>query len=66
MSGSKNNDNPKANEPMINPITIPTIGKMYMYFATVSRLVVLLAGIIVRNENTEPISLSMNPPAKIR
>jgi hypothetical protein len=36
-----------------------------MYFATVSRLV-LLAGIIVRNENTEPISLSMNPPAKIR
>jgi hypothetical protein len=65
MSGSKNNERPKAIEPMINPITIPTIGKMYMYFATVSRLV-LLAGIIVRNENTEPISLSMNPPTKIR
>jgi hypothetical protein len=65
MIGSKNNDNPKASEPMINPITIPTIGKMYMYFATVSRSV-LLVGIIVRNENTEPISLSMNPPAKVR
>ena len=37
-------------------------GKTYMYFAIVSRLE-LLVGIIVRNEKTEPISLSMNPPS---
>jgi hypothetical protein len=35
-----------------------------MYFATVSKLV-LLIGIIVKNENTEPISLNINSPTKI-
>ena len=55
-------DNPKANEPTSNPMRIPTIGKMYMYFATVWRSE-LFAGIIVKNEKTEPISLSMNPPS---
>jgi hypothetical protein len=44
------------------PIAIPTIGNRYMYFATVSRLA-LLVGIIVKNEKREPISLSMNPPS---
>ena len=36
-----------------------------MYFAIVSRFA-FPVGMIVRNEKTEPISLSMNPPTKIR
>jgi len=43
------------------PITNPTIGNRYMYFAIVSKLE-LLVGSIVKNENTEPISLSIEIP----
>jgi hypothetical protein len=60
--GSKKKERPKPIEPMSNPITIPIIGKTCMYFATVSRFV-LLEGIIVRNEKTELTSLSMQPPS---
>ncbi len=62
---SKKNDKPNPNEPISNPIPIPTIGKMYMYFATVS-ISEFFAGRIVKKENTELISLSMNPPSQIR
>jgi hypothetical protein len=65
INGSKNNESPKPIEPTIKPIAIPTIGKIYMYFAIVSRFE-LLVGIIVKNEKTEPISLSMNPPSQRR
>ena len=53
------------NEPTKSPIAIPTIGKTYMYFAIFSR-VEFEEGRIVKNEKTEPISLSMYPPSKIR
>jgi hypothetical protein len=56
--GSKKKERPKPSEPMSKPIAIPIIGKTCMYFAVVSRFV-LLEGIIVRNEKTELISLSM-------
>jgi hypothetical protein len=62
INGSKKNESPNPIEPIINPIAIPMMGKICMYFATVSRLV-LLEGIIVRNEKTELISLSMYPPS---
>ena len=65
INGSRNNDKPKPIEPISNPIAIPTIGKRYMYLAIVSRLA-LLVGIIVRNENTEPICLSKNCHPQIR
>ena len=58
ISGSKNKDRPNPIEPTTSPITIPTTGKMYMYFATVSRFVAPV-GKIVKNEKIEPISLSM-------
>ena len=45
-------------------MTIPTKGNMCIYFAVPSKLA-LFVGIIVRNEKTEPISLSMNPPTQI-
>ena len=61
-NGSRKNESPNPMEPINSPITIPMIGKTCMYFATVSRLV-LVEGIIVRNEKTEPISLSMYPPS---
>jgi hypothetical protein len=59
------NDNPKPNEPIKSPITIPTIGKTYMYFAIFSK-VELDEGKIVRKEKTAAISLSMNPPSNKR
>jgi hypothetical protein len=62
INGSRKNESPNPIEPINNPIAIPMIGKMCMYLATVSRLV-LLEGIIVRNEKTELISLSMYPPS---
>ena len=65
ISGSRNNDNPKPTEPTNNPIAIPTIGKRYMNLAIVSRFA-LLVGIIVRNENTEPICLSKYTQPQIR
>ena len=43
--------------PISRPITIPTIGKRYMFFAIESRLE-FDVGIIVRNEKIEPICLS--------
>ena len=43
------NERPNPIDPINNPIAIPMMGKTCMYFATVSRLV-LLEGIIVRNE----------------
>ena len=61
-NGSRKNERPNPIEPINNPIAIPMMGKTCMYFATVSRLV-LLEGIIVRNEKTELISLSMYPPS---
>ena len=64
ISGSRKSDRPKPIPPIASPIAIPTIGKMYMYLAIVSRLA-LFDGSIVKNENTEPISLSMDPPPKI-
>ena len=42
---------------MTSPITIPTIGKRYMFFAIELRSE-LDVGMIVRNEKTEPICLS--------
>ena len=62
INGSRKNERPNPTEPINSPIAIPMIGKMCIYFATVSRLV-LLEGIIVRNEKTELISLSMYPPS---
>ncbi len=61
-SGSKKKDRPNPNEPTKSPIAIPTIGKTYMYFAIFSK-VAFDDGNIVKNEKTEPISLSMNPPS---
>ena len=48
---------------LVSPIAMPTIGNTYMYFAIFSR-VEFEEGKIVRNEKTEPISLSMNPPSQ--
>jgi hypothetical protein len=62
INGSRKNESPNPIEPINSPIAIPMIGKTCMYLATVSRLV-LLEGIIVRNEKTELISLSMYPPS---
>ena len=62
INGSRKNESPNPIEAIRSPIPIPIIGKTCMYFATVSRLV-LLEGIIVRNEKTELISLSMYPPS---
>ena len=42
---------------MTSPITIPTIGKRYMFLAIELRSE-FDVGIIVKNENTEPICLS--------
>jgi hypothetical protein len=58
---SRRNDYPKTNKPIKSPIIIPTTGKTYMYFAMFSK-VAFDDGNIVRNEKTDPISLSMNPP----
>ena len=60
--GSKMEDNPNPKEPINRPTTIPTIGKTNMYFAIFSK-VALDDGRIVKNEKTDPISLSMNPPS---
>ena len=38
MIGSKRKDKPKPNEPTKIPITIPTIGNRYMYFAVSSNV----------------------------
>ena len=62
INGSRKNESPNPIEAIRSPIPIPIIGKICMYFDTVSRLV-LLEGIIVRNEKTELISLSMYPPS---
>ena len=62
INGSRKNERPNPIEAMSKPIPIPIIGKTCMYFATVPRSV-LLEGIIVRNEKTELISLSMYPPS---
>ena len=62
INGSRKNESPKPIEPINNPIAIPMMGKTCMYFATVSRLV-LLEVIMVRKEKTELISLSMYPPS---
>jgi len=59
VKGSKDR---KPKEPTKSPIAIPTIGKRYMYFAIFSKFA-FDDGKIVRKENTEPISLSMNPPS---
>ena len=49
---------------MTSPITIPTIGKRNMFFAIELRSE-FDVGIIVKNENTEPICLSNeNQPHK--
>lgn len=61
-TGSKKKDRPKPNEPTKTPITIPTTGNTNMYLATVSN-VELEDGKMVKNEKTDPISLSMYPPS---
>ena len=62
INGSRKNESPNPIEAINSPIPIPIIGKTCMYLATVPRSV-LLEGIIVRNEKTELISLSMYPPS---
>ena len=56
-NGSRYIDRPKPRLPMTSPITIPTIGNRYMFFA-MELSSEFAVGIIVRNENTEPICLS--------
>jgi len=60
--GSKMKDNPKPNEPIKSPMTIQTIRNTNMYFAIFSN-VAFEDGKIVKNEKTDPISLSINPPS---
>ena len=61
-NGSKIKDKPNPKEPTRSPITNPTTGKKYMYFAIVSSCA-LDDGSIVKNEKIEPISLSIKPPS---
>ena len=62
INGSRKNERPNPIEAISRPIAIPIIGKTCMCLATVPKSV-LLEGIIVRNEKTELISLSMYPPS---
>ena len=66
MIGSKRKDNPKPNEPTKIPITIPTIGNRYMYFAVSSNVEFDDDGKIVKKEKIDPISLNIEPPSSKR